>query len=62
MWCSPPFAGIGSEGYVALKLQRKFAGTELKASYWRQACKYLADAEREATTPTLLDLMERRTA
>lgn len=68
LWSNPgdvvfsPFAGIGSEGYVSLKLQRKFAGTELKESYWRQACKYLADAEREATTPTLLDLMERRTA
>ena len=68
LWSNPgdvvfsPFAGIGSEGYVSLKLQRKFVGTELKESYWRQACKYLADAEREATTPTLLDLMARRTA
>lgn len=53
-----PFAGIGSEGYVAVKLGRRFVGTELKESYWRQACKYLADAEREATTPTLLDLMQ----
>ena len=44
MWSNPgdvvfsPFMGIGSEGYVSLKLGRKFAGTELKESYWRQAC------------------------
>lgn len=47
MWSNPgdvvlsPFMGIGSEGYCALKLDRKFIGTELKESYWRQACKYL---------------------
>jgi DNA modification methylase len=39
-----PFMGIGSEGVTALKLGRKFVGTELKESYWRQACRYL-DAE-----------------
>lgn len=33
-----PFAGIGSEGYVALQLGRKFVGAELKRSYWTQAC------------------------
>lgn len=32
-----PFAGIGSEGYVALQEGRKFLGAELKASYYRQA-------------------------
>jgi DNA modification methylase len=36
-----PFMGIGSEGYVALKAGRKFIGTELKESYWRQATRYL---------------------
>lgn len=29
-----PFAGIGSEGYVALKLGRRFVGIELKDSYY----------------------------
>jgi adenine specific DNA methylase Mod len=33
-----PFAGIGSEGYQALRLFRKFVGIELKESYWRVAC------------------------
>jgi len=36
-----PFMGIGSEGYCSLKAGRKFVGTELKQSYFRQACDYL---------------------
>lgn len=39
-----PFAGIGSEGYVALEESRRFVGVELKGSYYRQACKNLATA------------------
>lgn len=31
-----PFAGIGSEGYESLKLNRKFIGVELKKSYFNQ--------------------------
>lgn len=43
LWTNPgdvvlsPFGGIGSEGYVALELGRKFIGVELKESYYRQA-------------------------
>ena len=40
-----PFMGIGSEGYASLKLGRRFIGTELKESYFRQAVKYLKEAE-----------------
>lgn len=36
-----PFAGIGSEGYVALKMGRRFVGCELKRSYFTQACENL---------------------
>lgn len=36
-----PFAGIGSEGHVALEMERRFVGVELKASYYEQACKNL---------------------
>jgi DNA modification methylase len=36
-----PFAGIGSEGNEALRLNRKFVGIELKSSYFRQAEKNL---------------------
>lgn len=64
LWSNPgdvvlsPFMGIGSEGYVALKTKRKFVGVELKASYYNQACKYLAEAEGEAKAGSLLELME----
>ena len=53
LWTNPgdtvfsPFAGIGSEGYVALKMGRKFLGAELKRSYWEQACRNLEAAKRE---------------
>lgn len=36
-----PFAGIGSEGYESLKLNRKFIGIELKESYFNQMQKNL---------------------
>ena len=51
MWSAPgdtvysPFTGIGSEGYMSIKLGRKFIGTELKPSYFRQAVGYLQSAE-----------------
>jgi DNA modification methylase len=32
-----PFMGIGSEGYCAVAMNRKFIGVELKPQYWRQA-------------------------
>lgn len=54
LWTNPgdlvlsPFAGIGSEGYVAIKEKRRFLGFELKESYFRQAAANLARADREA--------------
>jgi hypothetical protein len=68
LWSNPgdvvfsPFAGIGSEGVTAVQHGRRFIGTELKESYFHQAAKYLADAEREASTPTLLDLIQPKAA
>jgi DNA modification methylase len=47
LWSNPgdivysPFAGIGSEGYVSLNLNRKFIGCELKKSYYDVAVKNL---------------------
>ncbi len=41
-----PFAGIGSEGYEAIRLGRKFYGCELKAEYIRSARSNLERAER----------------
>lgn len=54
-----PFMGIGSEGYIAMKTRRKFIGFELKESYWRQACKFIAEAEGNASGGTLFDLMDK---
>jgi hypothetical protein len=54
MWSNPgevvysPFMGIGSEGVVALRAGRRFVGTELKESYFRQACRFLDEAESSA--------------
>lgn len=41
-----PFAGIGSEGYEAVKNNRQFIGIELKPEYWAVACQNLKNAER----------------
>ena len=53
LWSNPgdtifsPFTGIGSAGYVAIELGRRFCGAELKASYFRQAVANMALAENE---------------
>jgi DNA modification methylase/superfamily II DNA or RNA helicase len=44
-----PFMGIGSEGYIALQMGRKFIGTELKESYFNQAVKNLKSAQDDQT-------------
>ena len=41
-----PFAGIGSTGVVALEMGRRFVGAELKASYWEQARRNLAEVAK----------------
>lgn len=40
-----PFAGIGSEGYTAVKMGRRFIGVELKKSYYNLAVQNLRDAK-----------------
>lgn len=53
LWSAPgdvvlsPFAGIGSEGYEAIKRGRKFVGVELKQEYYDIACANLTEAERQ---------------
>lgn len=55
LWTNPgdvvlsPFTGIGSEGFVAVEMGRKFVGAELKHSYFEQAAKNIAAAEQEKT-------------
>lgn len=52
LWTNPgdtvfsPFTGIGSEGYCAVKMGRKFIGTELKPAYYELACQNIADARK----------------
>jgi hypothetical protein len=48
-----PFAGIGSEGFEAVKAGRRFLGFELKESYWKQACANLKAAESSKRQRTL---------
>jgi hypothetical protein len=63
LWSKPddlvlsPFAGIGSEGYVAVSKGRRFVGIELKPSYWNLAAKNLKAAEDLANQLTLFDFM-----
>lgn len=51
LWSNPndivwsPFAGIGSEGVIALEMGRRFIGAELKKSYYDQAMLNLRNAE-----------------
>lgn len=51
LWSNPgdtvwsPFMGIGSEGYMAVQMDRRFIGTELKASYFNVATHNLARAK-----------------
>jgi DNA modification methylase len=54
LWSNPgetvltPFMGVGSEVYAAVVQGRRGIGAELKASYYRQAVKNLADASLKA--------------
>lgn len=63
LWSNPgevvlsPFAGIGSEVYVARKLGRYGLGCELKPSYWRTAVDNLTNLETEMGHASLLDLV-----
>ena len=68
LWSSPgdlvldPFSGIGSTGYEAVRLGRRFVGCELKPSYWRIAVKNLETAAHKKVQPTLFDLLESEAA
>ncbi len=64
LWSNPrdvvfsPFAGIGSEGYQALKQGRRFVGIELKESYYRQARLNLISAESSKDHELPLEMPE----
>lgn len=58
--CSP-FMGIGSEGYEAIRLGRRFVGIELKGSYYRAACRNVARAGSGPGTQAKLDFTTKAT-
>ena len=53
-----PFSGIGSTGYVAVKMGRRYLGMELKESYWKASIRHLGRAEQEGGNMPLLAAME----
>lgn len=61
LWSNPgetvlsPFAGIGSELYVAVKCGREAIGCELKPSYWQTAVDNLTGLEVELSHPALFE-------
>lgn len=50
-----PFMGIGSEGYVSVRMKRRFVGIELKQAYYRQACLNLEKAAKSGEQTTMFD-------
>ncbi len=64
LWSNPgetvlsPFAGIGSEGYGALRRGRRFVGVELKPEYYRVALRNLQNADDASDTPSLFSETE----
>lgn len=68
LWSAPgdlvysPFAGIGSEGYEAIRHGRRFVGGELKRSYWQSAIDNLHEAERRKGAVSLFDWVEQSAA
>lgn len=63
LWTNPGdvvldcFNGIGSSGYRALQMKRRYIGIELKESYYEQAVKNLISAEAQGHQDTLFDLV-----
>lgn len=59
LWSNPgdivldPFSGIGSTGYQALLMGRRYVGVELKESYFNISCRYLSEAEEQASVSEL---------
>lgn len=62
LWSNPgdlvvsPFAGVGSEIYMAVKLGRRGWGCELKESYWRTSVANLRQVDEELGAAALFDV------
>lgn len=65
LWTNPgdivltPFLGIGSEAYMAVKMNRKAVGIELKESYYRQAVANVKEATKQRQ-PDLFDFITQK--
>ena len=63
LWSAPgdlvldPFSGIGSTGYMALKLNRRYVGTELKRSYYQTAIRNMERGVADAGQRDLFSLL-----
>lgn len=63
LWSNPgdlvydPFTGIGSTGYVAVRLNRRFVGSELKRSYFDHAVRHIERAESLLNQGTLFEMV-----
>lgn len=51
-----PFNGVGSSGYQAIKMGRKYIGIELKGSYFEQSIKNLSKAVTESGQTELFEV------
>jgi hypothetical protein len=51
-----PFAGIGSEGYQAIKMDRNFLGFELKESYYKIGLQNLRNASEKKNQGLLFEM------
>jgi len=64
VWTNPgdtildPFNGIGSTGWQALRMGRRYIGFELKDTYFDAAIKNLKQAESAMLQPSLLDALD----
>jgi len=62
LWSAPgdivlsPFAGVFSEIYCAVKMERKAIGIELKESYFEQGIRNMEQLKKEKRRPKLFDL------
>lgn len=57
-WVYDPFSGLYTSGVEALKLGRKFIGTELNESYFQAGVKYMRQVEMKKDIPTLFDVVD----
>jgi len=51
-----PFGGIGSEGMASITMGRKFIGTELHPTYYREAIKHLQSTDKSGVQDDMFEV------